>query len=394
MRWGTRYAALAAGLLAVMPMHVRESHFVLTDVPATFFVTLRLLLSLRAHEHPRVRAFAWAGAAAGLAGATKYPGALSIVLPPVAPWMTPGARPSRLAAVLAIAGAAGCAFLLAAPYTVLDLPAFLNGYAHLASYYSAAPPADPIWSVYLKHLRNGLGLPAYVLLVAGVVLAAVRSVRGPGRVRWTLALLFPVLYFGFLSRETLVFGRDLMPMIPFACLLVSAAVVSGVSLLRRFDIPRTVRTALIGGLTVAALFPPALQAVDWDGMISRTGTVRQAYAWILQNVPKGSKVAIETRELLLPADSYRTMNVPQLVLDNRSPGGYDAFVEQGFEYIVASSRSYGRALQQRQTATAQYDAYMRLFEESHELVRFSPDATHPGPEIRIFALRRDKSARR
>jgi len=50
MRWGTRYAALAAGLLAVMPLHVRESHFVLTDVPMTFFVTLSFVLALRASE--------------------------------------------------------------------------------------------------------------------------------------------------------------------------------------------------------------------------------------------------------------------------------------------------------------------------------------------------------
>jgi hypothetical protein len=37
-------------MLAVMPLHVRESHFTLTDVPTTFLVVLTLLLSLRAHE--------------------------------------------------------------------------------------------------------------------------------------------------------------------------------------------------------------------------------------------------------------------------------------------------------------------------------------------------------
>ena len=55
MRWGARTALLAAVMLAVMPLHVRESHYVLTDVPATFLVMLTLLLSLRAHE----RATAW-----------------------------------------------------------------------------------------------------------------------------------------------------------------------------------------------------------------------------------------------------------------------------------------------------------------------------------------------
>ena len=62
-------ALLAAGMLAVMPLHVRESHYVLTDVPVTFFVMLTLLLSLRAHERATAWSFALAGAAAGLAGA-------------------------------------------------------------------------------------------------------------------------------------------------------------------------------------------------------------------------------------------------------------------------------------------------------------------------------------
>ena len=38
LRWGRREALGGALLLAVMPMHVRESHYVLTDVPVTFFV--------------------------------------------------------------------------------------------------------------------------------------------------------------------------------------------------------------------------------------------------------------------------------------------------------------------------------------------------------------------
>jgi 4-amino-4-deoxy-L-arabinose transferase-like glycosyltransferase len=92
MRWGARHAALAAGLMAVMPLHVRESHFVLTDVPATFFVCLTLLLSLRANERGRWVDFAWAGAAAGFAAATKYPAALALLLPLLSVWMSRSRR--------------------------------------------------------------------------------------------------------------------------------------------------------------------------------------------------------------------------------------------------------------------------------------------------------------
>ena len=32
-------------------------------------------------------------------------------------------------------------------------------------------------------------------------------------------------------------------------------------------------------------------------------------------------------------------------------------------------------------------AYMTLFEQSRELARFSPNANHPGPELRVYRLK-------
>jgi 4-amino-4-deoxy-L-arabinose transferase-like glycosyltransferase len=385
-RWGTRYAALSAGLLAVMPMHVRESHFVLTDVPVTFFVVLTMLLSLRAQEAGRLQTFAVAGASAGLAAATKYPGILSLLLPLLAVWMTPGIRPSRFVTAIAACASAAAAFLVAAPYTILDLPGFLNGYAGLARHYSSAPLPEPAWITYLKHLRIGFNWPAFLLAGAGLLLGALRALRGPGRVRWTLLVMFPAMYFWFVSRQTLVFGRYLMPLIPFLCLLAAIAVVSGVSLLRRFDIPRTARTALIAGLTVAALLPPALQAIGFNVDRGRTSTTEQAYLWILENIPKGSKILIESRQLLLAPESYDAANVPRLAGDARALD-HQIYVDRGFQFMVATSSGYGRAFAEPHKFPDEYNAYMHLFEQSRELVRFTPSDQHPGAEIRVFALK-------
>jgi 4-amino-4-deoxy-L-arabinose transferase-like glycosyltransferase len=386
MRWGTRYAALAAGLMAVMPLHVRESHYVLTDVPLTFFVTLGLLLTLRAAERERAIDFAWAGAAAGLAAATKYPGALSLLVPLIAVWMTLGAKPSRIAASLAVIAGAAAAFLLTAPYTLLDLPAFLNGYAHLAGYYSPKPLAEPAAVTYFKHLTRSMAWPAFLLLLMGIGLGALRSIRGPGRVRWTVTLVFPLVYFYFLSGQTLIFGRYLLPLLPSVCLLAAAGCVSGVSLLRRFDIPRTARTAIIAAITIAAVLPPAWQSLVFMRTLTRTSTVELAHAWMLDNIPRGASVVIET-QALLPGKGFNARNVPQLVQDYRSPQAYAEYVQEGVEYIVASSQKYGDAMQMPHKHPDLYAAYMRLFEQSREVARFTPDAEHPGPELRIYKLR-------
>jgi 4-amino-4-deoxy-L-arabinose transferase-like glycosyltransferase len=382
MRWGARHALLSAALLTVMPLHVRESHYVLTDIPTTFFVSVAFLLTLAAHEQPTAAAFAKAGAAAGLAAATKYPGALVGILPLIAVWMTPATRPSRVTAALATILGAAATFLIAAPYTILDLPGFLNAYAALAYGYALGAPPEPGWLLYLKHLRTSFLWPAMLLLVAGVVLATVRAVRGPGRVRWTLAIVFPVVYIYSLSNQSLVFARYLLPVIPFLCLLIAAAVVSGVSLLRRFDIPRTVRTALIAGLTVAVLLPPAIQAVGFNRLISRPSTLDLAYSWIVENVPRGSTVVVETGRIHLPVH-YKSSSMRQL-----RERDFATYRDAGVDYLIASSEAYGKYLSSPQNHPREYAEYMQLFGQMKELKRFPSTNGQPGPEILVLQLKR------
>lgn len=382
LRWGTRPALLASGLMAVMPMHVRESHYVLTDVPATFIVALTFLLALRAHEQPRAAAFAWSGAAAGLAAATKYPAGLALLLPLLAASLSRSARPSRARCAAAAVAAAAGAFLIAAPYTVLDLPGFLNGYARLASHYNGPAATEPGWIIYLKHLRNSLQWPAFLLVLGGTALAAVRAFRGPGQLRWTLAVAFPVAYLWLISRQDLIFGRYLLPLVPFVCVLAATAVVSGVSFLRRFSIPRALRTALIVALTVATLLPAAVASIRFDRALTKRGTAAMAYEWLAQHVPRNSHIVVEAGGPMLGETAFRSRTVRQL-----RQQGYEQYGAAGVQYLVASSQSYGPYLESPDRFPLEYGEYTRLFARSEELARFSPSADHPGPELRIYRLR-------
>ena len=62
-------------------------------------------------------------------------------------------------------------------------------------------------------------------------------------------------------------------------------------------------------------------------------------------------------------------------------------MSQGVNYVVASSQCYGPYFDAPQQFPAEYAAYMTLFEQMHELVRFTPSAAHPGPELRIYGVR-------
>jgi hypothetical protein len=314
----------------------------------------------------------------GLAAATKYPGALAILLPIMVAWMTPPARPSRASAALIACAAALGVFLLAAPYTWLDLPGFLNGFARLASVYSA--PSEAAWITYLKHLRLNLHWPATLLMCGGVGLALVRVARGPSRLRWALAVVFPIVYFWFVSRQSLVYGRYLLPIVPFACVLTAAAIVSGVSLLRRFAIPRAARTALIAVLTIAVLLPPTMHAIGFNRMINRRNTTELAYNWIVSNIPKHSRVVIETGAVRLPS-AYKSTNVREL-----RERDIPTYQKDGVEYLVASSEVFGSYFNAPEKAPREYAQYMTIFGRTQEVVRFSPSETHPGPEMRVLKV--------
>lgn len=383
LRWGARHALLAAALLAVMPNHVRESHYVLTDVPLTFLVALAFLQSLRAVEKGTPRAFAIAGVVAGLATATKYYGAVSLLLPLVGAYMSRGTDRTRGRCALAAVGAALAAFLVAAPYTVLDLPAFLSSFAALMGKNEPTEDAWAGWATSIKHLAIGFGWPGLVLAVAGFGLGVVRIFTGQGRARFALAVVLLAAFVPLIAGRETIWARYLLPAVPILCLLAAVAVVSGVSLLRRFSIARWARTTLIAGLTVAALLPPAITSVQWNRMNARESTQAIAYAWVMKNLPAGSGIAVETRGLLLPDHRFKTRNVITLALKP-----LDAYAAEGFDYLVASSAAFGPALDRPEEFPQQTAAYRRIFKEAEPVFSVRPSSDHPGPELRIFKIQR------
>src|SRR5262249_16289464 len=163
-------------------------------------------------------------------------------------------------------------------------------------------PVEAPWITYVKWLYKQWGYPAFVLSLAGLVLGLVRVARGPGRLRWLMVIAFTLVYFLLIARQQIVYARYLLPIIPMLCLLAATAVISGGSVVRRDEIPRGPRTALIVALTLVGIVPGAITSIQWDVLTGRRGTVANAYEWIDKNIPKGSYVVLEARHILLPPE--------------------------------------------------------------------------------------------
>jgi len=382
---------LAAALFAVQSLHVRESHFVLTDVPMTFFVALTWVLCLRAGELHQTRGFLWVGLAVGAAAATKYNGGVAFLIPLLA--LALSAEPWRWrvrALLLCTLGAAGM-FLLCAPYTIIALPEFLNAFAYLADMYADGPPGpEPAWVTYYKHLRNNVSIPALLAAGAGLLLtvrAVVTAPRAAETRAWLLTAMFALVYFYMISGQRLVWGRYLLPLLPFLCVLAGGAgawlvtAVTGLAHQRQWPRPAGIGVAIAVALLLILGYTPTTNAVGWLSLVSKVSTNKQAYDWILANIPEGSRIATETREVLLPLGRYDVEFQRRLIAQST-----DHYLQGDYDYLLASSLSFRVAFYVDPPEEAALIGYRDLFRRTEHVITFMPSDTHPGPELRIHRV--------
>jgi hypothetical protein len=381
-RWSRAHALLASCLLAVLPYHVRESHFVLADVPTAFFTTLTLWLSVRADERPTLLRFALAGAAAGLATSAKYNGLMAVIVPLCLACCRTGPLRDRTRAAIVVCGAALLAFLIGTPYALLDLPTFLNDYGRLASVFARERPGEPGWLIYAKHLRLAMGWPALLMVAAGVALTAWRAVTGPHRGRSLSLLLFSTCYFVTMSRSYQIYGRYLMPLLPFACVFAAIGAVAFAGLVARYRLPVTAQRLAVAALVLLVLVPPARASFDFMMRFGRDGTVDLAYAWIRGHIPAGARVAVEAQALQLPGRVYSVIHVPSLIART-----WDDYAGDRVDFLVASSAAYAGAFTEANVPGDRV-AYRTLAARSEQVAVFSPTPDVEGPELRVFRIRR------
>ena len=218
---GRRAAVMAAWLLAVTFLHVRDSHFLTVDIPATFWGCLSMALLMGPAHSPRSGP-PWAGAVIlGLAMATKYN--LALFLPALV-YVGFSRHPnsaragSREVAILLLVVAA--TFFLASPFVLLDAATFAQHLAFAARHFGRGHGevlGNGWWYHLSVSLRYGLGLPLLLASLAGLAWIAGRRDR-----RMAPLLLAVVAYFIVSGAGNTLFVRYALPLIPLLC--VAAAV--------------------------------------------------------------------------------------------------------------------------------------------------------------------------
>ncbi len=391
LRLADRRVALLASLLAATAvLHIQLSHFAGVDTLLTLFVVLSILAAVRASEHRTWAASAMAGAAVGLALATKA-SAAPLILPLFLahlPSLGVGWRRewTGSAARLGVAlGAAASVLVVGQPYMLLDWEVFRADVAEqsemvrrIRDYPFTRQYADT--TPYLYHVRQlavfGLGLPLGLAAWAGLVFAGWWCVRHRSRAH-LLALAWVAPYLLIVGSFETKFLRYMLPATPFMLLCGSQMLVAAVDWTRahRSSLTPWARVAVAGIVGATALY-----ALAYVGIYSRPHPAVEAAAWVeAQELPSDTVVLREHWDDSIPyLGGY---DVRELQLYN--PDGPEKTEQLSRELaeadymVLYSSRLYGSIarLPDRYPVSSRY--YSLLFGGAlgYELVHF--EANHP-----------------
>jgi hypothetical protein len=440
-----RVGLLGAALLAFAFLPVFYSHLALNDVPTLAPLCLALWGIAGVLRLGRKRDYAIAGIGLGLAAATKYTGGVVLFPLLVATLLQFLAPAGRAPAVRGLFIAGGCsigAFVAANPYVVLDFAAFWDGITHQSS----AAGGETQGKLGLTH-GSGVfyylwsftwGLGWVPLFAAGAAVPLLW--RDERRLVWVLAPA-TVAFVAFMGTQERYFGRWLLPVFPFVCILAAYAAIDLADRAGR-RAPR-LQPTFVALAAILLCAQGLVSSLHIGQVLSREDTRNLAREWMIEHVPPNTKVVVEpvvpdawaqdvgnpsrlspngnrwvkyptSRSRINPEDpdgpllpepgavvhieDFERILVPELV---------DTYVEQGYCWVVVGSTQRGRAeadpdevpqaiayyreLERRSTLAYEASPYKRgagpvEFNFDWTFDYYPLDYYRPGPVMSIYRL--------
>jgi YYY domain-containing protein len=403
-----RVGLLGAAFVAFTVMHIQLAHFCAFDVVTTFFAVLTVYGAVRLAQRGDWFSAITAGAAAGLAVASKF-SAMPILLTLVvacgvrvftreargAHSQQPGARDQGLidslwhafGLLLASLLAAAVAFAVTSPFAILDFKVYLeqvkqqgnmvrgtSDWPFTRQYRGTLP--------YIYHieqqLRWGMGWPLGLVAFAGLAYVLWRALCRQCRGEEWVILSWVVPYFLITGSFVVKFMRYMLPITPFLSLMGAEMLFAMQDTIKsKAQDTRLKRSAsgilyLVSGIVVISSI---LYSLAFIRIYSQPHTWLEASRWIYAHVPDGSTIATEHWDDDLPkplpetgqnssAHGYHQLTLPMYEPDTLDKYALIKDILSQADYIIlASNRLYRTIprLPQRYPISTRY--YELLFAE-------------------------------
>ena len=286
-------AVLSAIVLATMPLWVRNSHFLLVNIPSAAWMVLSAAFAAWAIHSQRVRPILISAFIAGVATSTKYTSAAVLALPVfsvaqiiIAQRRAPNRQhPSflnqaRFGSLFSLAGiglAFFIGFVLITPYALITPAKFLNDVLYEGGTKLGAPPASLVISDFIW----AQGTVLLILSLIGVAIA-LRQLR-----TWQSQFLLIFVFAGLGQRliSDVAFTRYIIPALPAMAIFAAMAI----DAIRNFAQAKS--NQFVGWSIAILLLLPGLSYSAETLSFFANGDVRTTTAaWLDQNLPDNAEV--------------------------------------------------------------------------------------------------------
>ncbi|MBF0254472.1 MAG: glycosyltransferase family 39 protein [Candidatus Omnitrophica bacterium] len=287
---GSRAGLWSCALLSAGLLHVRDSHFGVTDVTLAFFMTWSLYCLWRFADRNGGRDWLWAAVLAGVAAAIKYNAFIIFVPIAAALWLERWPREvsfavsvrSRIVRTGVTALVMCGVFFVLSPFVFIDHAGFVRDVGVILkqnlSYHL------PAWH-HARHLFWGMGPLVFVFAILGVILCIRRFRPAEG-----VLVMYLVIYYLMIQRAGQPFQRYVIGMIPLMTVMAGIALDASMSALAGRGTGARRAAVLLGVLVIGSCATPAVYS---DILMSRKDTRALCGEWIMTHAPDGSVVAMD-----------------------------------------------------------------------------------------------------
>jgi 4-amino-4-deoxy-L-arabinose transferase-like glycosyltransferase len=399
---------VAALFLALSFLHVRDSHFGVTDVAMTSLIVLAVLLIVGWQQHGDLWRAAMAGLVGGLAMATKYNGlgvcvpfAVAVVQQFFESRRSFGDTLRHLSpAVLAFVSLFVLAFIAAFPYAIIE---WRQVVADASSVVTTLEHGRGIelprgwWYHARVTLPVAFGWPVYLAGLAGTAGLLTRRLR-----QSAVLLSFPCAYYIVAGSGHSVFARYMIPVLPFLAIAAAWCVVT-IARLVTSNLRASTQGWAIATAVVLAIAPAAGRVVLIDRLLARTDNRVVVGRALFDLIPQGSIVYQSGESYGLAATDIdgRSLNIhlrgyvnghfapeggplPDWIILQRSPLALYSDVPAGVEQLVRERYDLAAAFTPAPPRTDRvYDPQDAFFLPLKGLTGIE----RPGPNFEVYRLR-------
>lgn len=406
-----RISLLSAALLAVVPINVVGSRYIKEDMPVLFWSHLALLFLILLLQRGGRRYYVLSGLAIGWAIGSKFSAVLLLPLLGAVhlahSWKAPRRMRQLLSLEAALAGlAVMVGFLCFNPYLLANPTELGQGFLFQAGYSAGKhhdgtriEPWRHLWTFYFRYaIFPGVTAPVALAFLYALV-RAIRCWRNaPTQAARWLIIGWVVLAYIVFEKATAkpfpFFARYVQPIVPSICVLAAWALVGLVDRASSTSAARLARPLALLATATAVAWPLTESALISHAMKQDTRLV--ARAWINENLPRGSKLALDDPQYSPRPDKRRfKTKVFGLVSKRIYDKSYERLRAEGFDYVILNTFRTERFRVSRdgsREAARAHDFYEDVRERARLVREFRPafDVQSYGfhnPIISIYALK-------